>query len=79
MAAVDRVLPWRRHQNVTADELTPLLSAYRRRHPKASVTMINRAYGFHSAEAALALIMLACGPVRLELPYHIGIRPHSCQ
>ena len=44
MAAVDRVLPWRRHQNVTADELTPLLSAYRRRHPKAPVTMINRAY-----------------------------------
>jgi GTP pyrophosphokinase len=44
VAAVDRVLPWRRHQNVTADELTPLLSAYRRRHPKAPVTMINRAY-----------------------------------
>ena len=44
MAAVDRVLPWRRHQNVTADELTPLLSAYRRRHPKAPVAMINRAY-----------------------------------
>ena len=33
-------------------------------------TMINRAYGFHTAEAALALIMLACGPVKLELPYH---------
>ena len=44
MPAVDRVLPWRRHQNVTADELTPLLSAYRRRHPKAPVAMINRAY-----------------------------------
>ena len=44
MAAVDRVLPWRRHQNVTAEELTPLLSAYRRRHPKAPVAMINRAY-----------------------------------
>ncbi len=44
MAAVDRVLPWRRHQNVTADELTPLLSAYRRRHPKAPVAMINRAF-----------------------------------
>jgi len=42
-------------------------------------TMINRAYGFHSAEAALALIMLACGPVTLELPYHKGARPHSCQ
>jgi len=44
MAAVDRVLPWRRHQNATAEELTPLLHAYKRRHPKASVTMINRAY-----------------------------------
>ncbi|MDP2291918.1 MAG: bifunctional (p)ppGpp synthetase/guanosine-3',5'-bis(diphosphate) 3'-pyrophosphohydrolase [Actinomycetota bacterium] len=44
MAAVDRVLPWRRHQNATAEELTPLLTAYRRRHPKASVAMINRAY-----------------------------------
>jgi transposase len=42
-------------------------------------TMINRAYGFHSAEAALALIMLACGPVKLELPYHTGVRPHSGQ
>jgi transposase len=42
-------------------------------------TMFNRAYGFHSAEAALALIMLACGPVKLELPYHIGVQPHSRQ
>jgi GTP pyrophosphokinase len=44
MATVDRVLPWRRHQNVTAEELTPLLTAYRRRRPKASVALINRAY-----------------------------------
>ncbi|MGB8860141.1 MAG: bifunctional (p)ppGpp synthetase/guanosine-3',5'-bis(diphosphate) 3'-pyrophosphohydrolase [Ilumatobacteraceae bacterium] len=44
MAVVDRVLPWRRHQNATAEELTPLLTAYRRRHPKASVAMINKAY-----------------------------------
>ena len=44
MAAVDRVLPWRRQQHVTADELTPLLTAYRQRHPKASIAMINRAY-----------------------------------
>jgi transposase len=42
-------------------------------------TMINRAYGFHSADAALALIMLACGPVTLELPYHTGGHPHLCQ
>ena len=44
MATVDRVLPWRRHQHATAEELTPLLTAYRRRRPKASVTLINRAY-----------------------------------
>ncbi|MGH3833026.1 MAG: transposase [Pseudonocardiaceae bacterium] len=32
--------------------------------------IIRRAYGFHSAQAALATVMLACGPVNLELPYH---------
>ncbi|MEK7426761.1 MAG: bifunctional (p)ppGpp synthetase/guanosine-3',5'-bis(diphosphate) 3'-pyrophosphohydrolase [Actinomycetota bacterium] len=44
MATVDRVLPWRRHQHATADELTPLLAAYRKRRPKASVAVISRAY-----------------------------------
>ncbi len=44
MPAVDRVLPWRRQQHATAQELTPLLTAYRRRHPKASVALINKAY-----------------------------------
>jgi GTP pyrophosphokinase len=43
-AVVDRVLPWRRSHTATADQLTPLLTAYRRRHPKAPVAMINRAY-----------------------------------
>jgi transposase len=33
-------------------------------------TMTRRAYGFHSAAAALALIMLTCGPIVLTLPYH---------
>ena len=32
--------------------------------------IIRRAYGFHTAEAALATIMLTCGPVNLQLPYH---------
>lgn len=41
--------------------------------------LIRRAYGFHSAEAALALVLLACGPVTLELPYHTGGHPHSWQ
>jgi GTP diphosphokinase / guanosine-3',5'-bis(diphosphate) 3'-diphosphatase len=45
MATVDRVLPWRRHhETVASAELTPLLATYRRRHPKARVDMINRAY-----------------------------------
>lgn len=41
--------------------------------------LIRRAYGFHSAQAALALILLACGPVTLNLPYHTGRHPHSRQ
>lgn len=31
--------------------------------------IIRRAYGFHSADAALALVMLACGPINLTLPH----------
>ncbi len=49
MATVTRVLPWRRNA-LPADEVAPLLAAYRRRHPKAATAMISRAY----AEAANA-------------------------
>ncbi len=31
--------------------------------------IIRRGYGFHSATAALALVMLACGPINLVLPH----------
>ena len=31
--------------------------------------IIRRAYGFHSADAALALVMLSCGPIELRLPH----------
>jgi len=45
MGTVDRVLPWRRHQeSATPAELTPLLASYRGRHPKAPVAVINNAY-----------------------------------
>jgi len=44
MATGDRVLPWRRQATAPSDELAPLLASYRSRHPKASVTLINRAY-----------------------------------
>jgi transposase len=36
--------------------------------------IIRRAYGFHSADAALALIMLCCGPIELWLPHEL--HPH---
>ena len=32
-------------------------------------SIIARSYGFHSAKATLALVMLACGPIDLKLPY----------
>jgi transposase len=41
--------------------------------------IIRRAYGFHSPEAALAAVMLACGPVNLTLPYHTPATPHVKQ
>ena len=44
MASGSRVLPWRRHQAATSHERAPLLAAYKRRHPKGSVSPINRAY-----------------------------------
>lgn len=31
--------------------------------------IVRRAYGFHSADAALALVMLAAGPIDLRLPH----------
>ncbi len=31
--------------------------------------LVRRAYGFHSADAALALVMLAAGPIDLRLPH----------
>jgi transposase len=33
--------------------------------------IIRRAYGFHGAQAALALVMLTCGPITLRLPHEL--------
>lgn len=39
-----------------------------------------RAYGFHSPQAALALVMLSCGPIELHLPHErVPGDPHSCR
>ena len=44
MGTADRVLPWRRHHSAPIEELAPLLSSYRRRHPRQPVDLVNRAY-----------------------------------
>jgi GTP pyrophosphokinase len=44
MATVTRVLPWRRNTVPTAEEIAPLVNAFRANHPKASTVMISRAY-----------------------------------
>lgn len=36
--------------------------------------IFRRARGFHSANAALALVMLTCGPITLQLPHE---RPNN--
>jgi transposase len=36
--------------------------------------IIRRARGFHTADAALALVMLSCGPITLQLPHE---QPHQ--
>jgi GTP pyrophosphokinase len=48
MGTVDRVLPWRRQHQPTNDALAPVLAAYRKRHPKASTTVISRAFAMAS-------------------------------
>ena len=44
MATADRVLPWRRVNAAPQEDLAPLIASYRRRHPKANVQLITRAY-----------------------------------
>ena len=45
MVAVTRVLPWRRRPKPTVEETSELLTTFRRRHPKADTSLIERAYG----------------------------------
>jgi transposase len=32
-------------------------------------SITSRAFGFHSAKAVAAMVMLCCGPIELQLPY----------
>ncbi len=39
--------------------------------------IVRRGYGFHTATAALALVLLTCGPIELHLPHErTPVRPH---
>jgi transposase len=39
--------------------------------------IVRRGYGFHTPTAALALVMLSCGPIELHLPHEqTPVRPH---
>ena len=44
MATVNRVLPWRRNVAPQAEEVAPLVELFRARHPRASTSLITRAY-----------------------------------
>ena len=70
MATVDRVLPWRRHHSAPVEEIAPLLTAYRRRHPKAPVTMVNRAY--ESARVAHISQMRSSGEAYINHPIAVA-------
>jgi GTP pyrophosphokinase len=43
LATVDKVLPWRK-QTAPVDDLSPVLAAFRARHPKADTARITKAY-----------------------------------
>jgi GTP pyrophosphokinase len=44
VSTVERMLPWRRHTAPPADEIAPLLDAFRQHHPKSKVDRIVAAY-----------------------------------
>lgn len=58
---------------------TETLTAQAGQHTEAlnnKVRLITRrAYGFHSAKAALALVLLTCGPITLTLPHELHLHP----
>ena len=60
-STVDRVLPWRRTERPPADEVAPLLAAYRARHPKAPTTRIS------PSRHSLSSVSVVSNALRLSL------------
>jgi transposase len=62
----------RKHRDGILDAIRLGINQGRTEALNNKVRLINRrAYGFHSAKAALALIMLTCGPITLALPHEL--------
>ncbi len=70
MGTSSRVLPWRRQNTTIAEELSPLLSAYKSRHPKGSVSLINAAY--EMARSAHANQNRASGELYINHPIAVA-------
>ena len=72
-----RLKPFIRLGRTIRKHRTGILAARRMKLSNARAEAMNnkaklitrRAYGFHSAKAALALIHLTCGPITLKLPH----------
>ncbi len=70
MATVDRVLPWRRHSVATAEELAPVVAAYKSRHSRASTALLSKAY--EVAQAAHRGQMRTSGEAYINHPLAVA-------
>jgi transposase len=76
-AAMSALTPFQRLAKTIASQREGILAAIRLGITNARTEAMNnkvrlitrRAYGFHSARAALALVMLTCGPITLTPPH----------
>jgi transposase len=78
-AALSTLAPFQRLANTIAKHRYGILASIRLGITQGRTEAMNnkvrlitrRAYGFHSAHAALALVMLTCGPITLHLPHEL--------
>jgi transposase len=80
-ASRSRLAPFIRVAKTIRRHLQGILAAARLGLTNARAEALNnkvrlitrRAYGFHSADAALALVMLTCGPITLQPPHELHL------
>lgn len=82
-AARSRLAPFVRLARTIRKHHDGILAAVRHGLTNARAEALNnkvrlitrRAYGFHSAQAALALVLLTCGPITLQPPHELHLHP----